>query len=55
MRWCGPPKYSGLCERQKVLKLLKTPENIDETKRLIEAGFEYVCTHENLMLFRKCK
>jgi hypothetical protein len=26
-----------------------------EAQKLIEAGFEYVCTHENLMLFRKRK
>lgn len=30
-------------------------ENIDEAKKLIEAGFEYVCTHEKTMLFRKWK
>jgi len=30
-------------------------ENIDEAKKLIEAGFEYVCTHESHMLFRKRK
>jgi len=30
-------------------------ENIDEAKKLIEAGFEYVCTHEDRMLFRKRK
>jgi len=30
-------------------------ENMDEAKKLIEVGFEYVCTHQNLMLFRKRK
>jgi len=30
-------------------------ETIDEAKKLVEAGFEYVCTHENIMLFRKRK
>jgi len=30
-------------------------ENVDEAKKLMEAGFEYVCTHENQMLFRKRK
>jgi integrase len=30
-------------------------KTIDEAKALIETGFEYVCTHENLMLFRKRK
>jgi hypothetical protein len=30
--------------------------NIEEAQKLIEAGFEYVCTTtENLMLFRKRK
>ena len=30
-------------------------EDVEEAKKLIEAGFEYVCTHENTMLFRKRK
>jgi hypothetical protein len=30
-------------------------ENIDETGKLIEAVFEYVCTNENRMLFGKRK
>jgi len=30
-------------------------KTIDEAKALVEAGFEYVCTHENVMLFRKRK
>lgn len=30
-------------------------ENVDEAKKLIEAGFEYVCTYESQMLFRKRK
>jgi hypothetical protein len=30
-------------------------ETIDEAKKLVEAGSEYVCTHENIMLFRKRK
>jgi hypothetical protein len=30
-------------------------KNVDEAKKLIEAGFEYVCTHENQMLLRKRK
>jgi hypothetical protein len=29
--------------------------NVDEAKKLIEAGFEYICNHENTMLFRKRK
>ncbi|MCJ7559657.1 hypothetical protein MUO79_03440 [Candidatus Bathyarchaeota archaeon] len=29
--------------------------NVEEAKKLIETGFEYVCNHENVMLFRKRK
>lgn len=29
--------------------------NVDEAKKLIESRFEYVCNHENLMLFKKRK
>jgi hypothetical protein len=32
-----------------------TANNVEEAKKLIEAGFEYVCTHGNVMLFRKRK
>ncbi len=29
--------------------------SVDEARRLIEVGFEYVCTFEGAMLFRKRK
>jgi len=29
--------------------------NAEEAQKLIEIGFEYVCNHENVMLFRKRK
>lgn len=29
--------------------------SVEEAKRLIEAGFEHVCNHDNVMLFRKRK
>jgi integrase len=29
--------------------------SVDEAKKLIESGFEYICNHENVMLFRKRK
>ena len=29
--------------------------NVDEAKKLIEAGFKYVCSHNETMLFRKRK
>ena len=30
-------------------------KTVEEAKSLIEAGFEYVCTHEDKMLFRQRK
>jgi hypothetical protein len=30
-------------------------KDMSEAQKLTEAGFEYVCAHENLMLFRKPK
>jgi integrase len=32
-----------------------TATNLNEAQKLIEAGFEYVCTHHDTMLFRKRK
>jgi len=32
-----------------------TAQTIEEAKKLIDSGFEYVCTHNNTMLFRKRK
>jgi len=29
--------------------------DIEEARSLIEAGFEYVCTHQDTMVFRKRK
>jgi integrase len=29
--------------------------NIEDARKLVEAGFEYICNHENTMLFRKRK
>jgi hypothetical protein len=28
-------------------------ETVDEAKKLVEAGFEYVCNHNDMMIFRK--
>jgi hypothetical protein len=33
----------------------KARAKADETKKLIEAGFEFVCSHNETMLFRKRK
>jgi len=32
-----------------------TAKTIEEASKMIEAGFEYVCTYEDVMLFRKRK
>lgn len=29
--------------------------NVEDARKLLEAGFEYVCDHDNVMLFRKRK
>jgi hypothetical protein len=29
--------------------------NIEDARKLVEAGFEYICEHGNVMLFRKRK
>ena len=30
-------------------------DNVEEARKLLETGFEYVCTHKDEMLFRKRK
>ena len=30
-------------------------KNVEEARKLVEAGFEYVCHHEGVMIFRKRK
>ena len=30
-------------------------KSTEEARELIEAGFEYVCTYDNMMIFRKRK
>jgi integrase len=30
-------------------------DNVEDAQKLIQSGFEYVCNHENVMLFRKRK
>ncbi|MGD8545998.1 MAG: hypothetical protein PVH12_07470 [Candidatus Bathyarchaeota archaeon] len=32
-----------------------TANTVEETKKLIETGFKYVCTRNDIMLFRKQK
>ena len=35
--------------------ICKVARKVDETKELIEAGFEYVCDFDNAKMFRKRK
>ena len=30
-------------------------DSVEETRKLLEVGFEYICTHKDEMLFRKRK
>jgi hypothetical protein len=32
-----------------------TAKTVEKARKLIEAGFEYVCTYDDVMLFRKRK
>ena len=32
-----------------------TANNVEEARKLLEVGFEYICTHKDEMLFRKRK
>lgn len=32
-----------------------TAQTIEETKKLVETGFEYICTNNDTMLFKKRK
>jgi hypothetical protein len=43
-------EFEGECQFHSAIA--KTTE---EVQKLIEAGFEYVCKHEGLMIFRKRK
>ena len=47
--------YTQLVEFETDDYHLATAETIKEARKLIEAGFEYVCTREGYMLFRKRK
>jgi len=47
--------YTQLVNFEKDEYHSSTARNIEEAKKLIEAGFEYVCTYDDIMLFRKRK
>ena len=45
--------YTQLVEFESDEYCSAAAKNVDDAKMLIETGFEYICTHENVMLFRK--
>lgn len=47
--------YTQLVEFESDEYCSAVANNVDEAKKLIEAGFEYVCSHKDEMLFRKRK
>jgi hypothetical protein len=47
--------YTQLVEFESDEYCSAVASNVDEAKKLIEAGFEYVCSHKDEMLFRKRK
>jgi hypothetical protein len=47
--------YTQLVEFESDEYCSAVANNVDEAKKLIEAGFEYVCSHDETILFRKRK
>jgi hypothetical protein len=47
--------YTQLVEFESDEYCSAVANNVDEAKKLIEAGFEYACSHNETMLFRKRK
>jgi hypothetical protein len=47
--------YTQLVEFESDEYCSAVARNVEEAQKLIEAGFEYVCNHENVMIFRKRK
>jgi hypothetical protein len=47
--------YTQLAEFEGDEYCSATASNVEEAKKLIEAGFEYVCSHYETMLLRKRK
>ena len=47
--------YTQLVEFESDEYCSAVANNVDEAKKLIEAGFEFVCSHNDTMLFRKRK
>jgi hypothetical protein len=47
--------YTQLVEFESDEYCSAVASSVDEAKKLIEAGFEYVCSHNETMLFRKRK
>jgi site-specific recombinase XerC len=47
--------YTQLVEFEQDEHQSAMANTVDEAKKLIESGFEYVCTQRDIMLFRKRK
>jgi len=47
--------YTQLVEFESDEYCSAVANNVDEAEKLIEAGFEYVCSHNETMLFRRRK
>ena len=47
--------YTQLVEFESDEYCSAVASSVEEAKKLIEAGFEYVCSHKDEMLFRKRK
>ena len=47
--------YTQLAEFERDEYCSAVASNVEEAKKLIEAGFEYVCSQNETMLFRKRK
>ena len=47
--------YTQLVEFESDEYCSAVASNVDEAKKLIEAGFEHVCSHNVTMLFRRIK
>ena len=47
--------YTQLVEFESDEYCSAVANEVDEAKKLIEAGFEYVCSHNDTMIFRKRK
>jgi hypothetical protein len=47
--------YTQLVELESEEYCSAVASTVDEAKKLVEVGFEYVCSHNEIMLFKKRK